>query len=140
MFIQENKVDDLNWNSPESVVPVLPARSNRLPESLRVLCGFLPRATSHGPRTADSESIRASLPLKSYPFRPLVKMAFLNHFLEATRVVARAAAQEQGSTTTTSEASASTTSSNDGKDNNGSSSPLLFFVALGFGVVFTNLW
>lgn len=67
-------------------------------------------------------------------------MAILNQFLEATRVVARAAAQEQRSTTSTSEASASSTGSNDGKDNNGSSSPLLFFVALGFGVVFTNLW
>ncbi|OAA46883.1 RING-8 protein [Metarhizium rileyi] len=28
----------------------------------------------------------------------------------------------------------------DGSNNGGSSSPLLFFVALGFGVVFTNLW
>lgn len=26
------------------------------------------------------------------------------------------------------------------RSNGGSSSPLLFFVALGFGVVFTNLW
>lgn len=36
------------------------------------------------------------------------------------------------------------TNKNDGGNNNnnnqGSSSPLLFFVALGFGVVFTNLW
>lgn len=31
--------------------------------------------------------------------------------------------------------------SNGGSTNNGpTSSPLLFFVALGFGVVFTNLW
>lgn len=67
-------------------------------------------------------------------------MAMINQFLDATRVVARAAAQEQVSTTTSSEASASTTGSGDNKGNNGSSSPLLFFVALGFGVVFTNLW
>lgn len=34
-----------------------------------------------------------------------------------------------------------TNQSNDNAGNNsGSSSPLLFFVALGFGVVFTNLW
>ncbi|KAH6900268.1 hypothetical protein B0T10DRAFT_22124 [Thelonectria olida] len=67
-------------------------------------------------------------------------MAMINQFLDATRVVARAAAQEQVSATTSSEASASTTGSSDNKGNNGSSSPLLFFVALGFGVVFTNLW
>jgi hypothetical protein len=29
---------------------------------------------------------------------------------------------------------------NNNNNNNQSSSPLLFFVALGFGVVFTNLW
>ncbi|KAI1502955.1 hypothetical protein F5X99DRAFT_138219 [Biscogniauxia marginata] len=29
---------------------------------------------------------------------------------------------------------------NDGNNNSGTNSPLLFFVALGFGVVFTNLW
>lgn len=38
-------------------------------------------------------------------------------------------------------ATSPTPTSTDKKDNNtGSSSPLLFFVALGFGVVFTNLW
>lgn len=40
---------------------------------------------------------------------------------------------------------AETTSSNnegrdEGGDDEGGTSPLLFFVALGFGVVFTNLW
>ncbi len=32
------------------------------------------------------------------------------------------------------------TPGDDGTDDGGSNSPLLFFVALGFGVVFTNLW
>jgi len=44
----------------------------------------------------------------------------------------------QASSTSSSPASTSTMP---GNNNNGStSSPLLFFVALGFGVVFTNLW
>lgn len=40
-------------------------------------------------------------------------------------------------------AATTTTASSDGEgssSNNATSSPLLFFVALGFGVVFTNLW
>ncbi|KAF7547733.1 hypothetical protein G7Z17_g7519 [Cylindrodendrum hubeiense] len=70
-------------------------------------------------------------------------MAVINELLyEATRIVARAAAPESASTTASSSTASATDS--DGKDNkdsnNGSSSPLLFFVALGFGVVFTNLW
>ncbi|KPM38602.1 hypothetical protein AK830_g7943 [Neonectria ditissima] len=63
--------------------------------------------------------------------------------VEATRIVVRAAADETSSTTASSATSAESSSvsdRNDDKDNNGSSSPLLFFVALGFGVVFTNLW
>lgn len=40
--------------------------------------------------------------------------------------------------TTTSAAPSPTMSS--GSSGGGTSSPLLFFVALGFGVVFTNLW
>ncbi|KAH8734889.1 hypothetical protein BGZ61DRAFT_528160 [Ilyonectria robusta] len=67
-------------------------------------------------------------------------MAVINELLnEATRVVARAAAPESVSTTA-SAASATNTDNNNKDNNNGSSSPLLFFVALGFGVVFTNLW
>ncbi|KAJ5822918.1 Zinc finger RING-type [Penicillium robsamsonii] len=48
------------------------------------------------------------------------------------------------STPTSASSSAATTSANSGGEgsgsNNATSSPLLFFVALGFGVVFTNLW
>ncbi|KAJ5166546.1 uncharacterized protein N7482_005327 [Penicillium canariense] len=45
------------------------------------------------------------------------------------------------STTTAASSAATTTSSGDGSSgSNATSSPLLFFVALGFGVVFTNLW
>jgi hypothetical protein len=43
--------------------------------------------------------------------------------------------------TTTSSAAASSTAANHNNSSSGpTSSPLLFFVALGFGVVFTNLW
>ncbi|KAF4341711.1 RING-8 [Fusarium beomiforme] len=70
-------------------------------------------------------------------------MVAVNQILtEVTHVVIRAAAAEDPSTTT-SQAAAETSgdSGNDKKDNGGgSNSPLLFFVALGFGVVFTNLW
>ncbi|KAJ5884113.1 uncharacterized protein N7473_010999 [Penicillium subrubescens] len=45
------------------------------------------------------------------------------------------------STTTAASSAATTTGSGDsGSGSNATSSPLLFFVALGFGVVFTNLW
>merc|ERR1712157_185109 len=49
------------------------------------------------------------------------------------------------SATTTTSSAASATSTDGGSDGGGggggpTSSPLLFFVALGFGVVFTNLW
>ncbi|KAJ4307870.1 hypothetical protein N0V84_012444 [Fusarium piperis] len=73
-------------------------------------------------------------------------MAVINQLLtEVTHIVARAAAAEDSSSTTTSSAAqASETenrdNNNNNNNNNGSSSPLLFFVALGFGVVFTNLW
>lgn len=70
-------------------------------------------------------------------------MAVINQLLgEVSHLVARVAAPEEPASTTTA-AAASTTSADSGsgnKDNGGSSSPLLFFVALGFGVVFTNLW
>ncbi|CAM1504299.1 Fc.00g018900.m01.CDS01 [Cosmosporella sp. VM-42] len=50
-------------------------------------------------------------------------------------------AQEERPSNTDAAATATNTSTGDNnKDSNGSSSPLLFFVALGFGVVFTNLW
>jgi uncharacterized protein HemX len=42
--------------------------------------------------------------------------------------------------TATSTAQASATSASSGGGSGPTSSPLLFFVALGFGVVFTNLW
>nr|XP_001398228.2 RING finger domain protein [Aspergillus niger CBS 513.88] len=46
------------------------------------------------------------------------------------------------SSTTTGSSSSATSTDRNGKNNSSSptSSPLLFFVALGFGVVFTNLW
>jgi hypothetical protein len=47
------------------------------------------------------------------------------------------------SSTSASSSAATTTASSGGEgsgSNNATSSPLLFFVALGFGVVFTNLW
>ncbi|KAF5985280.1 hypothetical protein FBULB1_2993 [Fusarium bulbicola] len=60
---------------------------------------------------------------------------------EVTHVVIRAAAAEDPSSTTSQAAAETTDSGNEKKDNGGgSNSPLLFFVALGFGVVFTNLW
>ena len=40
----------------------------------------------------------------------------------------------------TAAAPAQTSSQSSGSSNGPTSSPLLFFVALGFGVVFTNLW
>lgn len=68
---------------------------------------------------------------------------------EATRVVVRAATDTPSPATNssvTSTTSSTPTDSNfqnnknsDGNKDRGSS-PLLFFVALGFGVVFTNLW
>ncbi|KAM0250584.1 hypothetical protein ACHAP5_002114 [Fusarium lateritium] len=71
-------------------------------------------------------------------------MVAINQILtEVTHVVIRAAAAEDPSSTSSQAAAAETTTdnSNDRKDNGGgSNSPLLFFVALGFGVVFTNLW
>lgn len=59
---------------------------------------------------------------------------------DAVYLAARVA--QAGSPSTTSEAGGAETSpANEDRDrNNNSSSPLLFFVALGFGVVFTNLW
>ncbi|KAK5992792.1 hypothetical protein PT974_06208 [Cladobotryum mycophilum] len=70
---------------------------------------------------------------------------------EVANIVVRAANDTSASPTTTTgdptstslvspQASTSTADGGGGKPDNGSSSPLLFFVALGFGVVFTNLW
>ncbi|QPG96012.1 hypothetical protein C2857_002892 [Epichloe festucae Fl1] len=66
---------------------------------------------------------------------------------EAALLIARQASdtstpsQPPDATPTSSLQPSSTTKNNDnGNGNGGSSSPLLFFVALGFGVVFTNLW
>ena len=78
--------------------------------------------------------------------------AFGDIVLEATRVAIRAASETANSTV--SESSSSTmpqpsqetggssynNSGNDTGNKDKGSSPLLFFVALGFGVVFTNLW
>ncbi|KAI8623734.1 hypothetical protein F5Y19DRAFT_481323 [Xylariaceae sp. FL1651] len=56
-------------------------------------------------------------------------------------VVTSAASSSPMDPTTTPSQGASDNNNNDNKNSNtGSSSPLLFFVALGFGVVFTNLW
>lgn len=62
-------------------------------------------------------------------------------FSHVSHVVARAVEADAAATTTSAPAETTTpASTGDNKGNNGSSSPLLFFVALGFGVVFTNLW
>ena len=96
-------------------------------------------------------------------------MAVLNHVVEVTHIVARAALNEArqaltsaavspiasvvpppttttdlGTSRSTIDGSAATSGNSNpsgaGSGNNATSSPLLFFVALGFGVVFTNLW
>ncbi|KAL7943216.1 hypothetical protein V8C42DRAFT_116291 [Trichoderma barbatum] len=72
-------------------------------------------------------------------------MAVIDQVFEVAHVVVRAATETASSTTsgTTSPQTAIPSNTNDSNNNNkggGSSSPLLFFVALGFGVVFTNLW
>jgi hypothetical protein len=46
----------------------------------------------------------------------------------------------QTASSTSSAASSTMSSSQQGGSSGPTSSPLLFFVALGFGVVFTNLW
>jgi hypothetical protein len=64
-------------------------------------------------------------------------MAVINQIVgEAAHLVVRVA--DAATTTTSSPQPAETTQPADRNTN--SSSPLLFFVALGFGVVFTNLW
>ncbi|KAK6612279.1 hypothetical protein H4I96_01492 [Botrytis cinerea] len=73
-------------------------------------------------------------------------MALVNGMVEAIKIVARQTTIAPSSTAATStpisSTSASATPSTASSNNSSSptSSPLLFFVALGFGVVFTNLW
>jgi hypothetical protein len=57
-------------------------------------------------------------------------------------LVARVAQVATNTDSTSPETSAADNNDDDDRNNrdNNSSSPLLFFVALGFGVVFTNLW
>lgn len=55
--------------------------------------------------------------------------------LDGTQTTTPSLAQQ-----TTSTSSSPSTSATGGSGGGGTSSPLLFFVALGFGVVFTNLW
>lgn len=68
--------------------------------------------------------------------------AYVEHAARAASWVIR----EVASASTSSAAAAQTSDADGGNENNkekdkdGGSSPLLFFVALGFGVVFTNLW
>jgi hypothetical protein len=61
---------------------------------------------------------------------------------DVANLVARAAVAraESSSATSPDPTSQPTDNSQPQKDSGGGSSPLLFFVALGFGVVFTNLW
>lgn len=72
-----------------------------------------------------------------------------NVVTEVTHLAVRLTERQAGSPSSTPSAQASTTSSinpaatsgdGGGGGGGGGSSPLLFFVALGFGVVFTNLW
>jgi hypothetical protein len=76
-------------------------------------------------------------------------MAVLDGYaLEALHVVARELQQRAEQTATvatdsvtpTAAAQPTPTPNNSGNSGSGTQSPLLFFVALGFGVVFTNLW
>ncbi|KAM0163301.1 hypothetical protein ACHAQE_001882 [Botrytis cinerea] len=73
-------------------------------------------------------------------------MALVNGMVEVIKIVARQTTIAPSSTAATStpisSTSASATPSTASSNNSSSptSSPLLFFVALGFGVVFTNLW
>jgi hypothetical protein len=66
--------------------------------------------------------------------------------VEVSNLVVRAAQESATPTSTgTNSPQSSTSTADDGKKDDGGgggggSSPLLFFVALGFGVVFTNLW
>lgn len=60
---------------------------------------------------------------------------------DAAWLVARVAQANPSDTNNPSpETSAADDDDDRGNRDNNSSSPLLFFVALGFGVVFTNLW
>jgi hypothetical protein len=60
---------------------------------------------------------------------------------DVANIVLRAAQAAENPTTSSPAPSSQTTNAeNQQKDQGSSSSPLLFFVALGFGVVFTNLW
>lgn len=81
--------------------------------------------------------------------RSIIAMAVIDQILgEAALLVARQVSDVPTATPSPTESPTSsgtppaTTSpaKNDNSGNGGSSSPLLFFVALGFGVVFTNLW
>ncbi|KAI9648700.1 hypothetical protein NHQ30_003340 [Ciborinia camelliae] len=68
-------------------------------------------------------------------------MALVNEMGEVLKIVARQTTIDPSSTATTSSLIPSGTSTSPPSSNNSpTSSPLLFFVALGFGVVFTNLW
>ncbi|KAL7810133.1 hypothetical protein V8C26DRAFT_253603 [Trichoderma gracile] len=69
-------------------------------------------------------------------------MAIVNQALEAAHLVARATITASATITTSPQTAipSNTNNSNSNNKGGGSSSPLLFFVALGFGVVFTNLW
>ncbi len=72
-------------------------------------------------------------------------MAIINQALAHGAVMLARQATTTSSTTpstvTSAAPTASTTDGNaNGNQNQTQSSPLLFFVALGFGVVFTNLW
>ncbi|KAF2096946.1 hypothetical protein NA57DRAFT_58826 [Rhizodiscina lignyota] len=58
----------------------------------------------------------------------------------AHSAIASTLTSSQTPSTTTSSAPSATSSSSGGGGGGPTSSPLLFFVALGFGVVFTNLW
>jgi hypothetical protein len=93
----------------------------------------------------------ASPTVAAFPFT----MANVIDIADSIRYVVARAAQETTSAlvttptpsstipppqSTTSPAPSTSSSASGGGGGGGSSSPLLFFVALGFGVVFTNLW
>ncbi|KAF7562982.1 hypothetical protein G7046_g1157 [Stylonectria norvegica] len=124
-------------NSPTSIVVVRQDKDRP---------GYLRSASSNSlqPRPTVARTSRTPSRDKSTFRQSMVSMAVIDQVLaEVTHVVVRAAGIDQSTVTTSAPAETSTGAATDGtgkKDDNGSSSPLLFFVALGFGVVFTNLW
>jgi hypothetical protein len=67
--------------------------------------------------------------------------AYINEAMaQALKIAGRALVERQTATLDTPTATTTPAPTNTPAPTGGGQSPLLFFVALGFGVVFTNLW